>query len=254
MIRDPFELTPVEEHGGYLVKRDDLFAVGRARGGKARACWALAQGASGLVTASHRVSPQVQIVAEVGRVLGLPVRCHVPTGPMTPELASAEELGAELIRHYPGHNSVICARARVDAQELGWREVPFGMECQEAVDWTARQVANLPRYPRAMRVVVAVGSGASLAGVLAGLAVRTFRPPVLGIKVGSRPERRLAKYGPPGWEEMVELRPCARAYGARPPLGTRLGELELDPVYEAQLLDVLEPGDLLWAVGIRGLN
>ena len=47
------ELTPIEEHGGFLVKRDDHFNVkgGSGCGGKVRTCWALAQGAEGLVTA-----------------------------------------------------------------------------------------------------------------------------------------------------------------------------------------------------------
>ena len=32
------ELTPIEEHNGYLVKRDDLFNLGGVSGGKVRQC------------------------------------------------------------------------------------------------------------------------------------------------------------------------------------------------------------------------
>ena len=32
------ELTPIEEHKGYLVKRDDLFNLGGVSGGKVRQC------------------------------------------------------------------------------------------------------------------------------------------------------------------------------------------------------------------------
>lgn len=61
------DLTPIEEHGGFLVKRDDLFRVAGVRGGKVRSCWHLAQGAEGLVTAGSRSSPQVNIVGPTSR-------------------------------------------------------------------------------------------------------------------------------------------------------------------------------------------
>jgi len=126
-------LTPVQKVGNVWVKRDDLFEVAGASGGKARSCLALAKTAKeGLVTAGSRHSPQVVIVARIGAAMGLPVRVHVPAGADTPETAMAEESGAEVIRHRAGYNSVICARAREDAAGRAWRLIPFGMEC-----WTA---------------------------------------------------------------------------------------------------------------------
>lgn len=47
-------LTPVERCGDIWLKRDDAFTVAGQYGGKARTCWQLAQGASGLVTAGSR--------------------------------------------------------------------------------------------------------------------------------------------------------------------------------------------------------
>lgn len=242
------ELTPVEVHGGYLVKRDDLFEVAGANGGKARTVWSLAQGARGLVTAGARSSPQIDIVARIGRYLGIPVAVHVPTGAATAEIRSAEEHGAEVVRWFPGHNSVVIARARQDAVLRGWTEIPFGMECSEAIEQTAGQVANLP-FGEFRRIVVPVGSGMSLAGVLHGLSRYDVAVPVLGVVVGADPNRRLDRYGPPSWRSYVELVRAPERYKQQ--VEARLGDLALDPAYEAKAVRFLRPGDLFWVVGIR---
>ncbi len=239
--------TPVERHGCYWVKRDDLFEVAGVRGGKARTCWQLAQGAPGLVTAGSRSSPQVNIVAQIARHLGIPCRAHTPTGPLTPEVQAAQAAGAEIVQHRAGYNSVIRARAYADAKARGWREIPFGMECTAAVEATATQVGNLPAGP--WRLVVPVGSGMSLAGILWGLRRAGSRLEVLGVVVGATPLRRLNEYAPPAWREMAELVPAGVPYER--PVPGRLGDLVLDPIYEAKCLPHLLPCDMLWVVGIR---
>jgi hypothetical protein len=255
----PADITPVEEHGGFQVKRDDLFGVRGSMGGKARTCWALAtalavNGAgfptgaplAGLVTAGSRQSPQVNIVAAVAAELGVPCRVHVPSGDLTPELLAARAHGAEVVQHRPGRNSVIIARARADAAERGWLEVPFGMECPEAVEATAAQAAELPP---AARYVVPVGSGMTLAGVLAGLERAGNPAPVLGVVCGADPARRLDRWAP-GWRARCTLVGAGMDYH-RHAAQTRLGGLELDPIYEAKCLPHLRAGDLLWVVGRR---
>ena len=71
--------TPLQQVDNLLVKRDDLFKIAGVCGGKARTCWAMGQGASGLVTASSRSSPQANIAAHVAKALGVPCRVHVRT-------------------------------------------------------------------------------------------------------------------------------------------------------------------------------
>jgi DNA modification methylase len=243
------ELTPVEEHGGILVKRDDLFSIAGVCGGKVRSCWALSRDASGgLVTAGASASPQVNIVAHIARRLGLPCRVHVPTGALTPEVEAAKAAGAEIVQHKPGYNSVIVARAREDAAALGWTEIPFGMECEEAIRQTRRQVANLPESIK--RIVAPVGSGMSLAGILHGLKDAGRSVPVLGVCVGADPAKRLDEYAPKNWREMVKLVEPGMDYHA-PAEATVLGDLQLDPHYEAKCLPFLREGDLFWVVGIR---
>lgn len=257
-VEGEVELTPVESRGGVWVKRDDAFEVAGIRGGKARTCWALAQGAGGLVTAGSRSSPQANIVARIARQLGIPCRVHTPEGTAKPELQAALDAGAERVCWKAGYNNVIIARAREDAEARGWREIPFGMECWEAVEQTRRQVANLPA---AKRLVVPIGSGMSLAGILWGLRdTSRHELPVLGIWVGAEPWKRLRRYGPPGClgdaslfdaeANPLVLRRSELKYDEAAH-SLMLDGLELDPIYEAKCLPWLRPGDCFWVVGKR---
>jgi len=249
-------LTPVTwlPGPGLWLKRDDTFSVAGITGGKVRTCLALA--AAGLpdvalVTAGGRHSPQVSIVARVGQLLGREVRCHVPAGQPGPELDDAVAHGASLVPHRPGYNSVLVARARADALESNACLIPFGMECREAVEQTAGQVANVPADVR--RVVIPVGSGMSLAGVLAGRVAQDMHWPVLGVVVGASPEARLDRWAPGWrWDGSVQLNWHPSDYGtpARMPYLAGIG---LDPFYEAKCLPYLRPGDLLWIVGRRAV-
>mgnify|MGYP003312664843 FL=1 len=188
------DLTPVEKIGEYFVKRDDLFAVNGVNGGKVRTCYYLAQNAKGLVTAGSRESPQVNIVAHIAKELGIPCRVHTPEGKLSPEVEAAKNIGAEVIQHKAGYNSVIIKRAKDDAIEQGFKEIPFGMECCEAVEATKNQVKNIPSDTK--RIVIPVGSGMSLSGLLHGLIENNLNIPVLGVRVGADPTDRLNKYAP----------------------------------------------------------
>lgn len=242
-------LTAIERRGQVLVKRDDSFVFAGQAGGKVRTCLVMASqpGTVGLVTASARTSPQQLIVASIAERLGLPCRLHVPASKEHSEtLAAAAVKGAEIVEHRPGYNSVIVARAKADAVAQGWTYIPFGMECAEAVRQTASQARNLPVHVQ--RIVMPVGSGMSLAGVLTGLGDR--KVPVLGVVVGADPERRLDKYAPWNWRQMVELVPAGMDYHKAAPV-TDLDGLGLDHYYEAKCLPFLRPGDLFWVVGNR---
>jgi 1-aminocyclopropane-1-carboxylate deaminase/D-cysteine desulfhydrase-like pyridoxal-dependent ACC family enzyme len=249
----PDALTPVEEHrlpngGAVWLKRDDTCTIAGVTGGKVRSCWALAQGATGLTTAGSKESLQVNIVAHIAKELGIPCRVHVPSGTLTPELRSAQAAGAEIVQHVPGHNVVISARAREDAAARGWREIPFGMEHEVAVEQTSSQIVNLPG--NATRLVVPVGFGMSLAGILHGLRRAGNTLPVLGVCVGASPTKRLAKYAPTGWAKQATLVTSKLDYHAHAPV-TTLDGVALDPIYEAKCLPYLQAGDVLWCVGIR---
>ena len=242
------DLTPIERRGEYWIKRDDLFTVAGVAGGKARSCWHLAQRAAGLVTAGSRASPQANIVAHIADRLGIPCRVHTPGGELSPELVEAQAAGATVVQHKAGYNNVIIARARDDAKVSGYANIPFGMECLEAVKQTAAQVRDIP--PEVTRIVMPVGSGMSLAGVLTGLKAIGWPGQVVGVVVGADPEKRLSKFAPKEWRDMVTLIPSGSDYHAAAPI-TELEGIALDPHYEAKCLPFLKPGDMLWIVGIR---
>jgi 1-aminocyclopropane-1-carboxylate deaminase/D-cysteine desulfhydrase-like pyridoxal-dependent ACC family enzyme/DNA modification methylase len=245
-------LTPVEQYGNLWLKREDLYVIAGARGGKARAAWILGRnasnkGAKGLVTAGSRSSPQINIVAHVGRKLGLPVRAHAPRGPLSPELICAQEAGAEIVQHDAGYNTVIKARAREDAAASGFHEIPFGMECDEAVELTAAQVQNIP--PEVKRIVVPVGSGITISGILRGLLRAGRDTAVLGVVVGADPTQILNRYAPKGWETRAQFIKADQPYQEE--VDEEIAGIKLDPVYEAKCAAYIKAGDCLWIVGVR---
>jgi 1-aminocyclopropane-1-carboxylate deaminase/D-cysteine desulfhydrase-like pyridoxal-dependent ACC family enzyme len=246
------EVTPVERHGPVWMKREDHYAFGGVRGAKVRTCMLLVERAReqgvGVVTAGSRQSPQVNFVAQIAAAVGVKCRAHVPSGELTAELVAAKSAGAEVIQHEAGYNTVIVARAREDAQKLGWVEIPYGMESPEAVTFTKPQVVNVP--DGAKRLVNAVGSGMTLAGILWGLVESGRDLPVVGVCVGHPPIERLNRHAPPGWQDMVELIEVSSDYHEAAKQTVYEGVL-LDPWYEAKCIPYLQADDLLWVSAIR---
>jgi 1-aminocyclopropane-1-carboxylate deaminase/D-cysteine desulfhydrase-like pyridoxal-dependent ACC family enzyme len=246
-----WEQTPWQKHHGVWVKRDDLFRVGRTNGGKARTCiWvASSKRTRGVVSAGLRGSSQLTVVSGVARAAGVPCQLHVPAGEDTPEILAAQEAGADLVRHRPGYGSVVAARARWAAEELGWALIPYRMETGDAVICTASQVQRIV-WPKINRLVVPVGSGMSLSGILAGMEREEIDCPVIGVVAGVDPTKTLDKYAP-GWQARVKLVEGAGGYHHLE--RGMLGSVDLDPAYEAKCLEYVQPGDGLWVVG-RGVK
>lgn len=273
--------TPIEQiESGLWAKREDLYEIAGVRGGKVRTCYYLAtqdRDVKGLVTAGSRSSPQVNIVAHIAKHLNLQCRVHTPTGKLSPEVLQAQEIGAEVIQHKAGYNSTIIARAREDAQRLGWLNIPFGMECQEAVTQTSHSVASilgLVQRGAVRRIVVPVGSGMSLCGILHGVEKyglwEAGLENVLGVRVGSDPMKRLLTYGPtdtpfwglgfgpsvvPSYLEQGKLTLVSSGTDYHQPASEqsvhRWSNITLDPHYEAKCVKHLQPKDLFWIVGVR---
>lgn len=247
--------TPVERYGDLWVKRDDLFEFAGMRGGKVRSCLHIASmaqsdGYVGLITAGSRHSPQVAIVSRIAQALKMKCRVHVPWGATTDEIEIAKNAGAEVITQKPGYNSVIVARCHTDAlQHRDWVEVPFGMECYEAVNMTAEQVVNIPLEVK--RIVMPVGSGMSACGVSKGLLSKHRSQTIVGVRVGADPIKRLDHFWP-HWRKNMTLLTHYLPYDKH--VKATIGDVVLDEVYEAKALSYCEPGDLLWIVGVRGIT
>lgn len=244
------EVTPVETHAGVLVKRDDAWSVGGASGAKARTMYRLAseRGSPGIITAGARRSPQIERAALTAQALGIQCRVHVPAGADTDETRTCERAGAEVVRHQAGRLSVLKARYRTDAeQHPKWLAVPFGMAMQEYRGDVAAQAEHLPAIEG--RLVVPCGSGTTLVGILQGLGPEHADTEILAVQIGHDPTGTLDELAD-GWRDRVTLVEAPEAFDDDAPR-TRLGDLRLDPMYEAKCLPHLHEGDLLWCVGRR---
>jgi len=255
------ELTPTTRHrlpgsGRRLfVKWDDSFEYAGIRGGKVRACLHLATGATGLITASARKSPQAQIVARIANSLGIPARLHMPRGADTPEMTDVRAHGGEIVQHKAGYNNVIIRRATDDVAAragTGWVYIPFGMESTDAMECTVPQVASIAALrPTPRRVVVVVGSGMTACAILHGLRRRGLPIPVVGVSIGANPRKRIARHAPPFWWEQLTLIDHVKKQPYHEATHAHIDGRVLDPIYEAKCLEYLEDGDLFWVVGIR---
>lgn len=247
-------ITPVERCGGYWLKRDDLWGAPGlpARGGKARTADAICRRARGLgvaelCSAHDRNSGVPAVLARVCRHHGVSLRVWLPASKdaLPGPFLEAIKYGAVLEEVRPGYMSVRQKRMRDYAEGTAGRAVVLGVGLQ----WdgcgmveTAAQTCNvvdLVRRGEVRRVVVPVGSGGMLRAVAFGL--MPCGVPILGVCCGSPPEGNL-----PSAVTLVQS-----SVGFAATVEGRVGEVELDPVYEAKCLEFMEPGDLLWIVAHR---
>ena len=257
------QLTPVELRDQYWFKRDDLFEICGAKGGKSRACFSYVchelskhHGVKiqGLITGGSRSSPQVQIVGYIAKCLGLRARLHIPRGEIPDYIKRAtSDLGHEVYQWFPGFNHVISTRVKEDvvSQHEKWIEIPFGMEFTEALECTSNQVKNLP-FPKFNRIVIPVGSAMTLIGIILGLnKMGHGQTPILGVYVGKDPVKMMDKWLPSiNWRETVTLVKSPHKYHQIASV-VDFGGISLDPIYEAKVIPFVKPGDLLWIIGHR---
>ena len=252
-ITDPNKLTPVQKKGNYYLKREDFFVCNGARGAKVRGCYLLVKNGleknkdlKGATTAGSRQSPQINILSKVAQHFNIKSEAHTPQGVLSAELEEAKKTGTEIIQHKAGYNSVIIARAKEASKKNGYLNIPFGMECKEAIDNTAKQVANIPDGVK--RIVVAVGSGVNLAGIVNGIIATKKDIKILGVKVGKDPVKLLDKYAP-SWKKYTTIVDSGVDYHEE--INASVEGVQLDPIYEAKCKRFLKDGDLLWIIGVR---
>lgn len=239
--------------GDLWLKRDDLTSLGGG-GNKVRklehtAGAAVADGADLLITTGAAQSNHARATAAAATRLGLGcllVLAGEPPTTMAGNLSLDHLLGAEL--HWAGDSALEEAAADLARQRraTGARPyvVPFGgsgpVGALGYVD-CARELEQ--QAPHARHVVVAVGSGGTMAGLVAGLGADR----VLGVPTGAvfDPERRirgmLAALGAPNDGLRLRLDQVGPGYGvltdaARAALTdvARTEGVVLDPVYTAK--------------------
>lgn len=247
-------LTPVQKVGSIWLKRDDLWNGPRWRGGKARTAEIICmrakeKGITEVCIAVDRNSSVPGMVSRVCKWHGVGLRAWLPAAKdeLPKVFTEAKANGAVLEEVRPGYMSVRRKRLRDYVAASGGKAV----ELEVGLLWDdcgrkeiAKQTTNVEELFRAgqiKRVVVPVGSGGMLRGVADGLASAGI--PVLGVCCGNLPDFA---------EELplnVELIKSSRDFGDK--VIAKIGDVDLDPVYEAKCAECLQEGDLLWIVAHR---
>lgn len=249
------ELTPVEfyESEGIWLKRDDKFEICGVRGGKARSAYQVIQellkeGYTSIVTAGSRQSPQCEIVSFICEELGIDCYLFMPFGSDTSVIEHIKEnKHTKIERVKPGYNSVIIGRSKEYARSHGYGYVPFGMECAQNVEITSEQVQNIPAEVK--RIVVPVGSGMSFSSIVTGMSKYAINKPILGVQVGKNPMKIIEEYAQ--GIDFVDAVLVKSGVDYHTSVEAYVGDVELDPIYEAKCAEFSQRGDLLWVVGHR---
>lgn len=207
-VTDTRALTPVEDRGGHLYKRDDLLRHwSGANGGKWRKCLWLTRrvadaGHTEIVSGGSVHSPQLARTAAAAAETGL--TCTLFIGGTTvdkalrhPAVAAAADLGATFHAIKVGYNPALQGAVRRYAEQRSAGVLHYGVSPEpDAPPWVLRafhtlgaeQVANLP--PALDALLFPFGSGISAASLYYGLTAipPPDRPAVMHL-IGVGPSR-----------------------------------------------------------------
>lgn len=185
LIKEVDELTPVENHKGLYIKRDDLykpFGDNTVNGGKLRQCYKLVESIKdkydGVISCCSIYSPQAPITSAVANYFGLKaVICYGATNESRlqelemPRLARQYNADLRIIST-SGIHKILYNNARKIAQEENLFVVDYGFNIIDYPDIMfsaiSRQVENIPN--ELDNLVITCGSGITTTGVLLGLA------------------------------------------------------------------------------------
>lgn len=262
------EHTPIERYRvqarDVFVKRDDLYArppappLAKLRGLRAILARVDREGLDlvGCFEASqsrigHGLAAACTEYPKLSCIVAFP---KVKNRPASASAFEAQRLGARLLP-IPSNLVAICYRqaARLIEAEGGWM-IPFGFECPEAIQAVEEEARGLsPEIIDGGTLVVACGSGVTLAGLLRGLKGEPAR--IIGVSVGRSVDnirRCLAKYAN-RVPQQLEIRPPTRPYRERPPIEAPFPcdaryDLKAWEVIVREIVTLQEP-ILFWNVG-----
>lgn len=244
------ELTPIEYIDGVFFKREDKFNIFDVCGAKARQAYYLIKKSNKetIVTCGSRVSPQIQIVANICKNLNKKCICFTNRGKLTDELIVAKNDGATIIQNEKWiYNNVVIYHTKKFCIENDYEYIPFGMESFKAVKQTAYQVKNIPNNIN--RIIVTAGSGLNLCGILWGIKIFNKNIKVIAVRVGKEINTMLKKYAPKDLSNL-EIINSDIDYHDKIKNNKFMG-IELDEIYEAKCIPYIQKGDLFWIIGKR---
>lgn len=249
-------LSPIELVDGVYLKRNDKLTIYDVNGGKAQGAYYLIQeakrlGKKGVVSCGSRHSPQCKLVGKISYYEGVDCHLFLPIGPETDTIVEVSKLSnCTLHRLNKGYTSQIIKGARDFSILNDYYLIPFGMKCKENINIIAKQCANIPNTIK--RVVVPIGSGVTFCGVLKGVHDYKLNCEVIGVQTGAlsedfinqnKPILNSVKYKIYTFEP--NLIPKDR-YATM--VDASIGDVKLNPIYEAKCREFIQPGDLFWIV------
>lgn len=280
IIKDPNELTPVQNVKGLLIKREDLFkpfGPYSVNGGKLRQCFKLVEmikdNYKGVITCCSIHSPQAPIAAAVAKHFNLP--CIVCYGGTTiekcltqPMPRIAKKYGANIqIISKSGIHKILYNKARKIAEDNNLFVIEYGFNI---VDYSnillgdiSCQVENIPN--NLDNLIITCGSGITTIGVLLGL--NKYNKNVKNIHlVGTAPNREkfikdtLKKYGCKQYNIIYHDLFKRKGFVYEKGINVVYENIKLHPQYEAKAfsclyyeigLDLHNEKNLFWIVGAK---
>lgn len=193
--------TPVEDHGGLWVKREDLSCPGGPNFSKTRGVWAHVstrpERVVGVLDTAH--SQGGWAVARACQMLGkscalfYPVRKAEADAPLKPQQREAQVLGAHLFALQAGRSAVIYHSAKKRLPP-GAYMMPNALKLPEMVEETALEFGRTELPDGLQRIIVPASSATIAAGVLLGISRTNWRG-VLVVHLGySRPVSAVVRY------------------------------------------------------------
>lgn len=251
------ELTKIEKRNNHYYKREDELVVNGVCGGKLRVVMELvkqgvSQGKKDFVTCGSRDSRQCEVVAKVCEKMGVNSHLFMPSGKGTAIMESITNTkGTTIHRTKVGYNNVLMSQSALFAKENGFFYIPFGLECQDAIDINMHQVQNIPSVVK--RIIVPCGGGMNMIAIIKGLEYYgMIDKEVIGIIVGKEPNNVFKKYVQNDLFNQTKIKYGFEHYlfdYHTKPKETVIDGIDLDEVYEAKCIPFMQDGDLLWIVG-----
>lgn len=197
--------TPVEDHGGILVKREDLFRpppyppLSKLRGVESVVDRLIAtEGINTFGALDTSVSMSGQGLAAVCRDRGCKaIVCfpwYVGQTELQPQQRICQELGAELVKIKAGRVGVMYSQAKKEVWQRSGVMFPMGMTLAETAQEVRAETSFTLKTHPARSIVVSVGTGTILSGIVLGIkdAVEAGSGPfdLWAISCGMHPNRQ----------------------------------------------------------------
>jgi 1-aminocyclopropane-1-carboxylate deaminase/D-cysteine desulfhydrase-like pyridoxal-dependent ACC family enzyme len=265
------DLTPVEEHGGILFKRDDLYApYGEdwITGGKIRQCRHLietnldyikSECGGTIATASSIASPQAPIVSMVAKEFGLEsiIGYGNSKNPYKQKaMTECRDLGSEMVQlsETQGFNNVLYHNLQKLAKERPMFQVLFGYAAQTHRESIIGQIAEQVQNVECDVLYVPMGSAITFTGILEGMTQYDKKFKIVGLQPFGYDRTKSVYTNLSGFQTEYDFTQVLGNYNYHKLVKKNVG-FELDMIYESKSYLMMEEemnpelNNCFWVIG-----